>query len=163
MLAQILVQEAKNLGLYRESPIVQSGPLHKVKDCTLNWLFAAHSFGGCGSSGSVGGGGGCSSGSMGCLGGARRRDFPAAALPLDIVIDAFNAGFSSLSIARSLQSVMMLRKLSGFWEFSAINLHNAIHPPRSKVGSPSARHVAKLNRLIPVMRDFWHKFAFGTQ
>ena len=54
-------QQAKNLGLYRESKIVHSGPLHKVKDCTLNWLFAAagiHSLAGGGSSGSGGCGGG---------------------------------------------------------------------------------------------------------
>ena len=42
-------------------PDCTAGPLHKVKGCTLNWLFAAagiHSLAGGGSSGSGGCGGG---------------------------------------------------------------------------------------------------------
>ena len=58
---------------------------------------------------------------------------------------------------------MMLLKQFLFSGFSAIILQNAIHPARSKVGSPSALHCAKLNRLIPVIADVLHKLALGTQ
>ena len=57
----------------------------------------------------------------------------------------------------------MLLKEFLFLGFSAIILHNASHPARSKVGSPSALHCAKLNRLIPVIADVVHKLALGTQ
>ena len=86
-----------------------------------------------------------------------------AAGPLDPIIDVFTSGFASFSTARSSQSVTMLLKQFLFLGFSAIILHNASHPARSKVGSPSALHCAKLNRLIPVIADVLHKLALGTQ
>ena len=66
---------SKETGHVPGIPVCTAGPLHKVKGCTLNWLFAAagiHSLGGGGSSGSggCGGGGGAyasGGGGGGCL------------------------------------------------------------------------------------------------